>query len=114
MGSIDIDFATLLASATLTAGTATAAHQGDNMNGFCLSFSVSNGLFTTGMYAFLQGSVDGTNYAVITDSTTTISGTGTSYLWNFDKPFFNYVRMNCTIPSGNIVGAVVIRTMGER
>lgn len=114
--SDDIEENTLLSSLTLTAGTATSAHQHDNMDSLYIQLRVSNGLFTSATYAWLESSIDGTTttYAAITDSTTTVTGTATAYAWNYNNPAFNYVRVNFTIPSGNIVAEVKSRSRGER
>lgn len=111
--ALDTDTATLLAAVTLTGGTITSAHNGENMSGYCMSAVVSSGSFTAGMYAVLQSSIDNTNFANITDSTQTISAIG-PYIWNVNAPFYNYVRVGFTLPSGNIAVKVDIRTVGTR
>ncbi len=112
--AIDTDLATIIASVTLTTQTVSTAHQCDNMEGYCVQAVVSNGSFTAGMYAWLQGSLDGTTYTHISGSTLTVAGTGSSYMWNVDAPYYNYVQCGFTMPSGNIVTEVKIRTIGER
>lgn len=114
MGSIDTDSATLQTAATLTGGTLTTAFQADAMEGYCVQALTSNGLYTAGTYAWLQGSVDGTTYTHISGSTLTVTGTATSYMWNVDAPYYNYVQVGITIPSGNVVWQVKIRTISER
>lgn len=112
--AIDTDSATLVTLATLTGGTLSTAFQADAMEGYCVQARATNGLFTAGSYAWLQGSIDGTTYTHIADSTLTVAGTATSYMWNVDAPYYNYVQVGVTLPSGNIVWEVKIRTIGER
>lgn len=111
--NFDSDSATLLNAITLTGGTLTSAYQGDNMKGYCVSAVVSSGAFTTGCYAWLQGSIDGTNYAHISSSTLTVNAIGT-YIWNVDSPYYNFVQCGFTIPSGNVAVEVKIRSHGWR
>jgi hypothetical protein len=112
MAQIDTDLAELW-DGTISADSFTGFYKGDSWKGFSIQANVTDGSFTAGMYAVLQASNDGVNFANVYESTTTVSGVGT-LLWNYDAPYFNHARLRWVVPSGNIVSTVSIRMIGER
>ena len=115
----DFDTETLFSKAggagnTITSGTATSAHNNDNMDRFYANLIIGSGVFTTTSFAVLQSSIDGVAFQDIVDSTTTLSAAG-GYAWNYANPAFNYFRINFTLGSGNFLAVTSsCRSIGLR
>jgi hypothetical protein len=110
--SVDISAETLHSGTTITGSTSITPHNRNYMDGFCMVAEVASVNSISGAYFVLQGSVDGSTYVSLADTTATVSAAG-NILWNYDAPFFSHVRPAFTAAAGNIVATIKVRSIGD-
>jgi hypothetical protein len=60
----------------------------------------------------LEGSIDGSTYAIVSDSTQSVTASG-NFFWNKPDPGFQYVRFVITVTAGQLDVVAKIQSVGE-
>lgn len=98
----DITDYILLASTTVTAGIESSVLNRDLMSGYCIFAAISNWTSTVaGLNFHLEASIDGSRYAPITGTTATVES-AQHIIWEYDRPYHNYVKVISTMTAGQI------------
>lgn len=100
--------------------TSTNISSTTNLNAVSISMAKSFSVFCkvtvnsgpTATSVKLQGSIDGTNWADLTNYTGTISATA-NFIFNYADPAFDYMRVVYTIGTANLTCVTTTTVKGE-
>ena len=98
-------------SHVVTTAVQTAAVSVEAALGFSAQVVVTASGSLSGASVKLQGSLDGTNYADLPDSSQNITADGV-FMWNVNAPYYLYVRIAYVISSGTHTAASTIIVKG--
>lgn len=106
----DIGSHSLYSASSITAGFNSTSINRDVMDGFNVVANITSNTTTSIGYFWLEASIDNSTYVDISNSTSTVSETG-SIMWDVAMPYYNYVRVQSTLTTANIDCVITARSV---